>query len=76
MGILNNLALPSIRIIILKETAISDSGATRHFLIPGVPVLNLQKTKSPIQIALPNGTYIESTRECELDIPELPKAAQ
>ena len=32
------------------EHAISDSGATAHFLIEGAPVVNLERAKFPIAI--------------------------
>ena len=52
--------------------AISDSGATGHFLVEGAPVVNKQIAKRPIAITLPNGKIIQSTHTCNLDIPWLP----
>ena len=37
------------------EYAISDSGATGHFLVQGAPVANLEIAEKPIVITLPNG---------------------
>ena len=37
------------------EYAISDSGASRHFLVEGAPVTNLQVEDNPISITIPNG---------------------
>ena len=52
--------------------AVSDSGATAHFIIDGAPVTNIKKAKFPLQITLPNGHIIYSTHTCNLDIPWLP----
>ena len=52
--------------------AISDSGATAHFLVEGSPAVNVKKAKYPLQITLPNGKIINSTHTCNLDIPWLP----
>ena len=52
--------------------AISDSGATGHFLLQGAPVVNKRPTASPLKITLPNGKSIQSTHTCNLDIPWLP----
>ena len=52
--------------------AISDSGATGHFLAEGAPVINKRIADHPITITLPNGKVIQSTHTCNLDIPWLP----
>ena len=52
--------------------ALSDSGATAHFLMEGAPATNVQKATNPITITLPNGKTIQSTHTCNLDIPWLP----
>ena len=52
--------------------AISDSGATDHFLIKGMPAVNIKIATNPITITLPNGKVIQSTHTCNLDIPWLP----
>ena len=54
------------------EYAISDSGATGHFLVQGAPVANLEIAEKPITITLPIGRTIQSTHTCNLDIPWLP----
>ena len=54
------------------ELAISDSGATGHFLVAGAPAVNVVPAKNPINILLPNGKRIQSTHTCNLDIPWLP----
>ena len=56
------------------QYAISDSGATGHFLVQGAPVVNKRPTASPLKITLPNGKIIQSTHTCNLDIPWLPDA--
>jgi len=40
------------------EYAISDSGATVHFLVEGAPVANLKIAENSIIITLPNGCTI------------------
>ena len=54
------------------EYAISDSGATGHFLVEGAPVTNLQVADNPISITIPNGKSMTSTHTCNLDIPWMP----
>ena len=54
--------------------AISDSGATGHFMVEGAPVINKQKANKPIQIMMPDGSKIQSTHTCNLNIPWLPHA--
>ena len=54
------------------ELAISDSGATGHFLVAGAPAVNIVPAAKPINILLPNGKRIRSTHTCNLDIPWLP----
>ena len=38
--------------------AISDSGATGHFVVKGAPVINKQPATNPITITLPSGSTI------------------
>ena len=52
--------------------AIADAGATGHFVMAGVPVINVRLTTNPIRITLPNGQIIVSTHTCNLNIPWLP----
>ena len=54
------------------EFAISDSGATAHFLVEGAPIVNLRKAEHPVTIKLPDGTLIQSTHIGNLDIPWMP----
>ena len=65
----SNIAIP-------QNKGIADSGATGHFMLPGAPVINIRATKAPIKIVLPDGDTIQSTHECELDIPALPAKAR
>ena len=55
------------------EYAISDSGATGHFLVDGAAAINVEPAKRPITIKMPNGKTIQSTHTCHLNIPWLPK---
>ena len=57
----------------VAKYAISDSGATGHFLVEEAPVVNKERAKNPIHIMLPNGKLIKSTHLCNLDIPWLPE---
>jgi hypothetical protein len=57
-----------------KHYAMFDSGTTAHFLVHGAPVINTQLAKSPLRIKLPDGSYIQSTHTCNLNIPWLPNA--
>ena len=56
----------------MVEFAISDSGATAHFLIEDAPVVNLKEAAFPVTINLSDGTIIYSTHTSNLDIPWLP----
>ena len=52
--------------------AISDSGASGHFVLENAPVINKKKAERPIAIRLPDGKVIWSTHTANLDIPWLP----
>eukprot|EP00804_Cyclotella_cryptica_P011139 CCRYP_020834-RA/>CCRYP_020834-RA protein AED:0.37 eAED:0.22 QI:0/0/0/0.66/1/1/3/0/880 len=54
------------------EYAIMDSGATAHFIVKGATVKNERPTSNPLKIKLPDGSVIQSTHTCNLDIPWLP----
>ena len=56
------------------QYALFDSGATAHFLVEGSEVINKQVAKCPLKIKLPDGTFIESTHTCNLNIPWLPNS--
>ena len=47
------------------EYAISDSGASRHFLVEGAPVTNLQVADNPISITIPTNMCYS----CGWDVP-------
>ena len=53
----------------LPPTALSDSGATSHFITEGAPVLNKRIDTNPITIRLPDGATLQSTHTCNLDLP-------
>ena len=57
----------------IKEWAISDSGASSHFLVVGAPVTNKQVTVAPISVTLPDGDKVHSTHIGYLVMPQLPK---
>jgi hypothetical protein len=52
-------------------TALSDSGATSHFILDGAHVINIQIDPNPITITLPDGATLRSTHTCNVDIPWL-----
>ena len=56
----------------LVEFAISNSGATAHFLVEGAPIVNKREAEQPVTIKLPDGTLIYSTHIGNLDIPWMP----
>lgn len=53
------------------NSALSDSGATSHFLVEGAHAINIKMDNDPITITLPDGRAIQSTHTCNLDIPWL-----
>ena len=55
--------------------AVSDAGATGHFVLPGTPVTNVNISRHPLKINLPDGDCLTSTHTCTLDIPWLPNEA-
>ena len=61
------------RLVHLVKYALSDSGASSHFLIKGSPAVNVKVAAHPISIKLPDGSIIHSSHTCNLDIPWLPK---
>ena len=60
------------RLVHLVKYALSDSGASSHFLIKGSPAVSIKVAEFPIAIKLPDGSIIWSTHTCNLDIPWLP----
>jgi len=44
-----------------QNSALSDSGATGHFLIEGAHAINIQPDPDPITVTLPDGRTIQST---------------
>ena len=57
-------------------TLIADTGCSAHFCTPTHPLLNVQSTDIPVQIRIPDGSYMLSTQHGELNIPQLPLAAR
>jgi hypothetical protein len=58
-----------------KNHAIIDTGATGHFLLRGAKCKNLREDHDPLTVNMPEGATAKSSRECELDIPDLPPMA-
>ena len=54
-----------------KKSALSDSGATSHFIVDGAHVTNKQVALNPITITLPDGSTLHSTHTCNVNIPWL-----
>lgn len=57
----------------IKEV-IADAGCMTTLVIPGAPVVNIRKIKNSLKITNPNGQMMQSTHECNLDLPWLPEA--
>ena len=57
------------------DMVVADAGATSHFVLPGAPVTNVQPTKTPLVISLPDGQTLRLTHTCVLDTPWLPHNA-
>ena len=53
----------------LVKCALSDSGASSHFLKKGTPAVNIEIAAYPLSIKLPDGSIIWSRHTCNLDIP-------
>ena len=64
-----------INITLGKEESIADSGATAHFILPHVQILNKHKAETPLNITLPNSEIIQSTHVGNLNLPGLGNAA-
>ena len=65
----------SIHLTLGADTAIADLGATAHFLLPHVNILNKRKATHPLNITLPDGDVIHSTHIGNLNLPGLNEAA-
>ena len=58
------------------DMAITDAGATGHFVLSGTPFSNIQLTTKPLIINLPDGEQLKSTHTCKLNMPWLPMKAK
>ena len=58
-----------------KTHGVLDSGATDHFLAIKSHVKNKQPAQKAINVEIPNGENMQSTKECDLDWPDLPTEA-
>ena len=59
-----------------KMHGLLDSGASGHFLTIRSKVQNVCPAQNPITFSIPTGTKIKSTKECDLDLPDLPQEAR
>ena len=57
------------RLVHLVKYALSDLGASSHFLTKRSPAVTIKVAEYPIAIKLPDGGIIWSTYTCNLDIP-------
>ena len=53
------------------NSALSDSGASSHFIVDGANVINKQIDSNPIIITLPDGATLQSRHTCNVNIPWL-----
>jgi len=53
--------------------AILDSGATSHFFVTNAPVIDIAPALQPLTVQIPDGTRVDSSHTCALDMPQLPK---
>ena len=53
-----NTLMNTAKIKIAVDMAITDAGATAHFVIPGAPVINKKIATTPLIINLPDGEQL------------------
>ena len=53
-----------------------DSGTIDHFMSVSAKVNNIRPTENKLDIIIPDGSKMQSTHECDIDWPLLPKQAQ
>ena len=61
---------------IAVDMAVTDSGSMRNFILLGTKVSNMEISKKPLTINLPDGTRLKSTHTCEINVPRLPKESR
>jgi hypothetical protein len=66
----NNIAIDELRLH-GENSALSDSGASSHFIVDGANVINKRVDTNPITITLPDGATLQSTHTCNVNIPWL-----
>ena len=71
----NDKMFNTLRIKIAMDMEIADSGAIGHLLLPGTQVTNVKPRDKPLTINLTDGTQLQSTHTCEINVTWLPKAA-
>ena len=59
----------------LQQYGMLDSGTTDHFMSVHAHVENIRPTKNPLKVVIPDGSKMESTHECDIAWPALPKNA-
>jgi hypothetical protein len=59
-------------VMIGRNRAIADTGATSIFIMEGVDVVNKRIATKPLIINLPDGKKVKSTHVCDIIIPGLP----
>ena len=53
-----------------------DSGTTDHFLSIRAGVYNIRPTKNQVNVTIPDGATLQSSHECDINWPDLPKEAR
>lgn len=51
---------------------IADTGASNTYLNQDASYINNQPIGAPINVGLPDGKLLNSTHQCQLDLPHLP----
>ena len=59
----------TLHIKISMDMEISNAGEICHFLMPGTQSTNLKPSTKKLTINLPNGTQLQSTHTCEINVP-------
>jgi hypothetical protein len=56
--------------------AVADTGAALIMVMKNTPMKNMCPTTNPLNINLPDGTIVQSTNICDLEIPGLPNVLE
>ena len=68
--------LNTLNIKIVVDTEVTYSGATGHFILPGTKFSNMNISKEPLTINLPDGMQLKSMHTCDIDVPSIPKESR